>query len=409
MASLKSWDEALIKLRDLASHQAPPPQVVVELKKLLESNGNSRAAPGLKRTRSDYGMPPRPLGRTGSLDDAMMGARRAGKAPENAKRLKLDLSARKLNLAGRRLAAKHATVRIGLYDRLKERFFDLGSGAIISSQGRILTAAHLFVGPKPDPDLVKQGLLHLQNPPPFSQMYSDGSTERFRSRGEARDLVICIGKFVDDKKPCEWAYTATLVTPKEVLMKFHEISSSQPLLLDLAVLQITGSLTMSPSTFKPKSQPSSEAFQTYLASDPSMKFKIIEEAAFHPDQECELPAVLKLGDPSAVPVGENRLLAVGWPSHRGEYTLHMDKDARTQISAKMHGYVKSKLFVHSASSGGPCIDIETGHIIGVTSYDNSQHDNKDREYASYFRKGRCHNPIAVTGCHPHTMLHGPNR
>ena len=152
------------------------------LDRLSHRVSDSQRVPGsLKRTRSEGAQL---IGRSQSAPHqsaplAGMSVPSTGMAPaEGAKKYKQDFSDA---MRGRRLHAKQATVRIGLYDRRDERFFGLGSGAIISPKGHILTAAHIFIGPFPDP-----GLGPMQNPPPFSQMYSDGYTERFQGRSEAR-------------------------------------------------------------------------------------------------------------------------------------------------------------------------------------------------------------------------------
>ena len=92
--------------------------------------------------------------------------------------------------------ARRATVRIGLYDKKTSTFFSYASGALVSGDGHILTAAHTFLGPMPNgrPN---------QEPPPLSVMFGHPVTgfPRFGHGGSGEDdefsrpeeLMIAIG------------------------------------------------------------------------------------------------------------------------------------------------------------------------------------------------------------------------
>ena len=330
-----AWDDALKTLRNLADgpkKSAPPPRVVEELQGLVQR---------LSRRSSIEGRPD--LKRAASMDAARMGG--MPMVQSASKKMKpADDPAKAL-----RLHVKKATVRIGLYDRRDGVFFGLGTGAIVSECGHVLSAAHIFVGPAG-----KVG----SNPEPFSQMFPDHvGLPRFRGRNESADLVICIGVYEDETLPCKWEYSATLLTPPELLKKKQETGYTQKgvpweKLLDLAVLQLTGTLAMDPPVYKPSSaelsctlllstSPLDQLPLPYLYSqsvahrrlvqyrlafsaDFNDQYTIVSEAPFSCDKAWELPAVLQLGNPDAIGLGQERLAVAGWPSVRGEHALHMD-------------------------------------------------------------------------------------
>ena len=126
---------------------------------------------------------------------------------------------------------------------------NVGSGCIVSRDGHVLTAAHLFVNPK------------------TNQLYQGKAPE---------SVIIAIGKYDGDANPSRrlacslsqrvghlprpashrptgpaqhplhrWSFWAELLTPPEIL---RERDSSRRL-LDLAVLRIRGSLSISPPIF----------------------------------------------------------------------------------------------------------------------------------------------------------------
>ena len=228
--SSNEWDDALKTLRNLADgpkKSAPPPRVVMELQGLVQRL-SGRGRPDLKRAAS------MDTARMGGMPMVQSASKKMKPADDPAKALRLHV--------------KKATVRIGLYDRRDRVFFGLGTGAIVSECGHVLSAAHIFVGPAG-----KVG----SNPEPFSQMFADHvGLPRFRGRNESADLVICIGVYEDETLPCKWEYSATLLTPPELLKKKQETGYTQKgvpweKLLDLAVLQLTGTLAMDPPVFHP--------------------------------------------------------------------------------------------------------------------------------------------------------------
>ena len=61
-----------------------------------------------------------------------------------------------------------------------------------------------------------------------------------------------------------------------------------------------------------------------FSADFKDQYIIVSEAPFSWDKAWELPAVLQLGNPDAIGLGQERLAVAGWPSVRGEHALHMD-------------------------------------------------------------------------------------
>ena len=93
--------------------------------------------------------------------------------------------------------AKKATVRICIFDRPNERFIELGSGAIVSDQGHVLTAAHVFVdGRWPLGHPYYLALYHMV---------------------PERDILIAIGTYKNDRTPTQWKFWAERLTPLELL------------------------------------------------------------------------------------------------------------------------------------------------------------------------------------------------
>ena len=93
--------------------------------------------------------------------------------------------------------AKKATVRIGIFDRPNKRFIELGSGAVVSDQGHVITAAHLFVACKYPPGHPYHLALYNMVP--------------------ERDILIAIGTYKNDRTPAQWKFWAERLTPLELL------------------------------------------------------------------------------------------------------------------------------------------------------------------------------------------------
>lgn len=295
------WKAPLLALQGLFARSMPPAWALKEYTELLQ---RVRPSAILKRTRSlDSSNPPAPVS--------------IFKQPKVASALEADSGSVKADSVSEEEIhrdVKFATVRIGLYDRVFNCFFQFGSGALVSHKGHILSAAHLFVGPLPP-----EGGWVAGAPLPFSQMYSDAAgVPRFQGRSVDKNLIICIGMYEADEKPCRWMYKATLLTPPELLKARHEGDR----LLDLAVLQITGNLQMDPQTFQPTRKCPDYYYDRYLVTSEGP----------HQVKVGELPAVLPLGNPDDVASMQARLAVAGWPSPTDEYVQYCDKTVRAVIA-----------------------------------------------------------------------------
>ena len=69
----------------------------------------------------------------------------------------------------------------------------------------------------------------------------------------------------------------------------------------------------------------------------------------------------------------------GWPTPDSQQTIYVD---RTRCLSQERGYLKSRLFLHAASSGGPALNAR-GELIGIASFDVHAHHKV--EYESWFR------------------------
>jgi hypothetical protein len=118
--------------------------------------------------------------------------------------------------AASRDAAKECVVQLALYDRDRHEIFSAGSGSIVSDTGHILTAAHVVMD------------------------YASKSVFFGRTH-----CTILVAVFVADDQPTRYCYTARIVSAPALLQKMVTKTS----LLDIAVLQITGTITTSPPTF----------------------------------------------------------------------------------------------------------------------------------------------------------------
>ena len=247
---------------------------------------------------------------------------------------------------------KRATVRLGLYDRDKSRFFDLASGSVVSSDGHILTAAHVLVD---------------------FNMRSRTYHTLFSSRREDR-VVIVVGLYQGDGNPARWSFWAERVSMLEVL---KEMKGNDR--LDLAVVKIMGPIEMEPPVFG----------QEHSLRTPYSIVNVADDAPLQrlSSLSAPRPLPLKLVPPPSNVKG-SQICVVGWPSpgdnffetEGKERTMFMD--CRTCISHE-DGFLKSAVFIHTGSSGGPLVNT-AGEQMGVASYDNDNHRDA-HSYVAVFR------------------------
>ena len=89
--------------------------------------------------------------------------------------------------------AKRATVRIVTLVRSTGQVLSAGSGCIVSRDGHVLTAAHLFINPR------------------------NGRPELFGGKHPVADVVLAVAVYDADALASRWSYWAELQTPLEIL------------------------------------------------------------------------------------------------------------------------------------------------------------------------------------------------
>ena len=89
--------------------------------------------------------------------------------------------------------AKRATVRIVTLVRSTGEVLSAGSGCIVSRDGHVLTAAHLFINPR------------------------NSRPELFGGKHAAADVVLAVAVYDADALASRWSYWAELQTPLEIL------------------------------------------------------------------------------------------------------------------------------------------------------------------------------------------------
>ena len=245
---------------------------------------------------------------------------------------------------------KRATVRIGVYSRSRGCMVGWGSGAIVSPQGHILTAAHVLIGQ--------------------SRAEREARTENWL---HGDDTIICIGVYEGANKPSRWVARAKVLTEYATL---REKSADDGTLLDLAVLLVVGELDMDPDVFTRE-----HALHTTFAvvtdaysADEGLR-RILDKAE---------PVRLDLsGEP--VEAGE-RLAVFGWPSAEPDMReLHVSGGATCLVCSDHK--IRSQGWVHAGSSGGPVVNAAS-ELVGVVSHDehhgHNLHDD-DKPYRSFHR------------------------
>ena len=210
---------------------------------------------------------------------------------------------------------KRASVQVGIVDA-DQQIVDLGSGTLVRSGGRtcVLTAAHLLIAPH-------------------------SFTLDYKITAGCR---ILIGLNEHDDRPTRWSYTATVTTPLDALRSRFTLSGGDNMLLDLAVLDITGRVECDPP----------------LCS--GAIGGLVHTMPLGGDAHAGLPQGLELGD--QIRTGEDVLL-VGFPAQ-----IHnVISVSKASLVNTAGGYCQTDAHAESGSSGGALVSLSTGCVIGVMS------------------------------------------
>ena len=236
--------------------------------------------------------------------------------------------------------AKRCVVQIGIFDRESRKLLDMGSGALLED-GRILSAAHVFD--------------QLVDP---------------------QQQAVLVATFAGEQERPQWAFTAQLLTPPDLL----ERGLLPGVRVDLAVARITGSITCYPPCFQG------------LASLADCTYEVTEESPAPSDGfDARVRGLACVGADGRLPhltcdrefmaaaeAGPNsRVTVVGYPVAVGSH-VHADSG---DVLTMENGFLRTRAFIESASSGGPAIN-DAGAIVGVVSFDFAR---ADAHRCSYLR------------------------
>lgn len=228
---------------------------------------------------------------------------------------------------------KKCVVRVGVYSQTSNGLLDIGSGSLVrrganACEGHVLTAAHVLIDPvslQP-----KEG----PPPPPGGILYDPSNST----------VLVLIGEYEADDLSSRWKYWAEVKTPYHLLQ-----SKNGAYLLDLAILQVRGTVDVTPDTFQHTNPPNLGA-DKYTINSKSWTAPVFAQS-------------LKVGDPSSVAVGDP-LPCLGWPTPHGQTTIFVADDR--SLLSKEHGHLRSQAFMHSAMSGGPMLNHRM-EIVAVNS------------------------------------------
>ena len=238
--------------------------------------------------------------------------------------------------------AKHCTVRVASYTITDTglQMKTIGSGAIISKDGKIITAAHNVMDPK-------TGMLY--------------------------GTRVLIGVLTDSEESTEWKFEAEVRTPLELLSKRWENNRQKSQLIDVAVLQISASVTCTPALFSWPLRP--------VCIDTRGEFlgglKWLEIAG------------------TALTVGADDMQVLGYPCLKANGIV-VD---RKVCSAREDGCYKvdATNIAGNGMSGGPALNMHW-QVVGVMSYDTAAsrlshiRDIKVLHLPSYDLPDPCHLP-----------------
>ena len=293
--------------------------------------------------------------------------------------------------AARDARVQHATVRIGIYDRKEKKFVSMGSGAVVSTQGHILTAAHCVIGQPPKPifdphsrryitgweDVEQERLeqlrqeqydgrsrlIHLIGVGDQAQMHAQEDFARWKYWAEP---VTSPAKMAERKPPCPGAggicplvRNVRNVWPNTGVVR-QDLCRCP--MLDLAVLQIRGNLTMDPEEFD----------EAVKLGETECTITSMPDSA-SPDLD-QLPTPLPIDISGRLMRTHDSIVVAGWASPSDEHRRCSVDRLCCIVCDPKRGQFKSRAWIHSGSSGGPCVNRD-GKIVGVVSasdpYNNS--------------------------------------
>eukprot|EP00937_MAST-01D_sp_MAST-1D-sp2_P004831 g4831.t1 len=224
--------------------------------------------------------------------------------------------------------AKRCTVQLGVYDRQTRTLKNLGSGALLEG-GLVITVAHNVIEKPPHEKLPHP----LPHPKPLPPLVTHGCT-------------VLVGTFEGDASVTRWSFTAEVLTPLELLREERNGA-----LLDLAVLRLQTAVVCDP--------PFCEGKHDVLAH-PTPTISLVSEGPV-----ADLGSVPFLRcDPAFEPrSGVDRVTVIGYAAAAGSH-VHVNTDDVINVS---EGYLRTKAFIATGSSGGPVINA-AGGIVSVVSH-----------------------------------------
>jgi hypothetical protein len=217
--------------------------------------------------------------------------------------------------------AKRCCVQLGVYSVALGKLVDIGSGTLLD-KGRVLTAAHVVID---------------RNHRPPHPTWTD--------RGCTVLVAVYDG---EDEQPPRWAYEAKVITPNDVLNQ--ELDGN---LTDLALLQITGSVSCKPERSHGKA---------HVCGTPGQPTPVGIVIALRSPYRTRLPSLSVARDLSSVHTGDH-ITVIGYAAAAGK---HIFTDGG-YIVEQAQGYLKTRAYIHSGLSGGAMLDA-SGRIIGVVSH-----------------------------------------
>jgi hypothetical protein len=195
---------------------------------------------------------------------------------------------------------------------------DIGSGTLLKG-GRVLTAAHVV-----------------------------SSTAWITGGG----TVLIATYSGDDEQPPQWAYEAQVLTPNDVLNR-----KTLGILTDLAVLQITGTVACVPGRSCGKAHFSGTPEQPTPVGIAITERNPLSRAAL-----ARLPSLALVPDMSELGSGD-AVTVIAYAAAAGTNIFVSTE----QVVTVEHGYLKTRAYIHSGSSGGPLLDTK-GRVLSVVSH-----------------------------------------
>ena len=240
----------------------------------------------------------------------------------------------------------------------------LGSATIISSDGLLLTAAHV--------------VYQMTESETFDALKVIGNEP-----SNVHYLIGCIDQPADEQ---EWRYVAELLTPLADLQKHHNFSGaavSRPTVeVDLALLRITHKVVTDPPNFEKTNEKG-------LENPTQRHYDVKEMSPVAQDFHC--PVSVRVADSvkDVVTAGQTKVHQAGFPSPKMTVTSGTvgaglgGKKARKQtrmdrymstcdvVTSCNDGHLCTYNLMLDGSSGGPCMvatDRHEAELVGVNSF-----------------------------------------